>query len=134
MEMLEFRRVNYNPMKKRVGDCSTRALANVLNITYEQAIKDQCQTAIETCYGLTDKELVEIIMQKYGYKKMKQPRKPNGKKYIVTEMDQVLTKQQIEDGVLVKVANHFTVIKNGDIQDTWDCGYKTVGNYWIKEK
>jgi hypothetical protein len=131
--MLEFRKANVNPMKKRVGDCSTRALSNVLNISYEEAIREQCETAIKTCYGLTDKELVDEIMNKYGYIKMKQPRKSNGKKYDVNEMDQVLTKKQIEDGVLIKVAKHFTVIKNGDIQDIWNCGYMTVGNYWIRK-
>ena len=132
--MLVYKKKNVNPKGKRVGDCSTRALVGVLDITYEQAIKEQCEAAIETCYGLTDKDLLDHIMAKYGYIKMKQPKKANGKKYTVKEIDELLTEQQMKDGVLVKIAHHFTCIKDGELQDIWDCGYKTIGNYLVKEK
>ena len=52
--------------------------------------------------------------------------------YRVLEMDKVLTKQQINEGVLLNVSNHTTCIKNGDLQDLWNCGGKTTLNYWVK--
>ena len=68
--MLEFVKVNVNPKNRKTGDCSTRALANILNISYEQALKEQCEAAIKKCYGITDKETIDYIMKKYGYDTM----------------------------------------------------------------
>lgn len=130
--MLDFELVNVNPKKRRTGDCSTRALVTTLDISYEEAIKLQAEVAIKTCYGITDKEVMEGVLKKFGYVKMKQPRKPNGKKYMVHELDQLLTYDQMAEGVLVTVANHHTSIKYGSVVDIWDCRRKTVGNYYVK--
>lgn len=130
--MIDFQYVNVNPKGRKTGDCSTRALVGVIGITYEQALKMQCQEAIKSCYGITDKQVIERVLKKFGFIKMKQPRKEDGKKYTVGELDEILTKRQIEEGVLVTVARHHTCIKNGCVQDIWDCRGKTVGNYYIK--
>lgn len=130
--MIEFQYVNVNPKGRKTGDCSTRALVGVLGVTYEKALKMQCQEAIKSCYGITDKQVIERVLKKFGFIKMKQPRKEDGKKYTVGELDEILTKKQIEEGVLITVARHHTCIKNGCVQDIWDCRGKTVGNYYIK--
>lgn len=130
--MIDFQYVNVNPKGRKTGDCSTRALVGVLGITYEQALKMQCQEAIKSCYGITDKQVIERVLKKFGFVKMKQPRKEDGKKYTVGELDEILTKKQIEEGALVTVARHHTCIKNGCVQDIWDCRGKTVGNYYVK--
>lgn len=130
--MIDFQYVNVNPKGRKTGDCSTRALVGVLGITYEQALKMQCQEAIKSCYSITDKQVIERVLKKFGFVKMKQPRKEDGKKYTVGELDEILTNKQIEEGVLVTVARHHTCIKNGCVQDIWDCRGKTVGNYYVK--
>ena len=130
--MIEYKCINVNPKNRKAGDCSTRALANTLSITYEEAIDLQCEVAKKTYYGLTDKQVMEGVLEKFGYVKMKQPRKANGSKYSVKELDEILTKQQMEEGVFVTVANHHTCIKDGYIQDTWNCGRKSVGNYYVR--
>lgn len=132
--MLEFVKVNVNPKNRKTGDCSTRALANILNISYEQALKEQCEAAIKKCYGITDKETIDYIMKKYGWEKQKQPRKLNNNKYKVNEMDEVLSTEEMETGALVLIAKHWTVVRDYLIEDIWDCGRKSVGNYWIKVK
>lgn len=72
------------------------------------------------------------MLSRFGYIKMKQPRKADGKKYTVNELNQILTKKQMQEGVLVTVANHHTCIKDGKVKDTWDCRRKSVGNYYVK--
>lgn len=72
------------------------------------------------------------MLVKFGYIKKAQPRKADNTKYTVSEMDKILTKKEMAEGVLVTVANHHTCITGGHIQDIWDCGYKTVGNYYVK--
>lgn len=132
--MLKFKPTNVNPKRRRTGDCSTRALVSTLEITYEEALNKQTKWALKTYYDPTSKQVMEKVLEEYGFIKMKQPRKINGKKYLVKEIDQLLTQQQMKSGVLVTVANHHTCVKNGWIIDTWDCGNKAIGNYYIKVK
>lgn len=132
--MIGYKELNVNPKHRKTGDCSTRALVGVLGITYEEALQLQTKWALKTYYDPTSKQVIEKVLNEFGYIKMKQPRKLNNKKYMVKEMDQILTTKQREEGVLVTVANHHTCIVNGVIQDTWNCGSKTVGNYYIKKR
>ena len=130
--MLGFCEVNVNPKGHKTGDCSTRALVGVLEISYEEAIRLQAKWAIKKCYGLTDKQTMELVLREFGYVKMKQPRKPDGTKYMVCELDQITTNTQRDHGILVTVANHHTCVRNNYIQDIWDCSDMRVGNYYIK--
>lgn len=125
---------NVNPKNRRTGDCSTRALVGTLGITYDEALKLQMEVALKTYYDPTSKQVMEKVLERFGYIKMKQPRKADGKKYRVCELDEILTPQQMKDGVLVTVANHHTCIRGGAIFDIWNCGYKSVGNYYVKAK
>lgn len=131
--MLRYQYLNLNPKGRKTGDCSTRALADVLGIEYDKALELQYKEVLSCYYDMTSKQVVERVLKRFGYMKVKQPRKPNGKKYTVGEMDSLLTEQQLNDGVLVTVAHHHTAIVNGYVQDIWDCRYKTVGNYYVKE-
>ena len=130
--MLGYNEFNVNPKGHKTGDCSTRALVGTLDISYEEAIQLQAKWAIRKCYGLTDKQTMELVLREFGYVKMKQPRHRDGTKYKVGELDEILTWTQREHGVLVTVANHHTCIKCDYVQDTWDCRNKSVGNYYIK--
>ena len=130
--MLAYQEKNVNPKNRKTGDCSTRALVGTLGITYEEALELQCEAAIKTCYGITDKQVMEYILNKFGYVKMKQPRKADGKKYTVAELDEIIPPDIRNKGVLVTVANHHTCIIGSCVQDIWDCRDKSVGNYYIK--
>lgn len=130
--MIGYFEFNVNPKNRKTGDCSTRALVGTLGISYDTALKLQTQWSLKTYYDPTSKQVMEKVLEQFGYVKMKQPRKADGKKYCVYEMDELLTAKQMEEGVLITVANHHTCITGGRIQDIWDCGYKTVGNYYVK--
>lgn len=130
--MLDYLEKNVNPKHRKTGDCSTRALVGTLGISYEEALKLQCEASIKTSYGITNKEVMEYILKQFGYIKMKQPKKANGKKYMVKELDKIIDAATRNKGVFVTVANHHTCIKGCCIQDIWNCGDKTVGNYYIK--
>lgn len=131
--MLKYHEINVNPKGHKTGDCAIRALVSTLDISYEQAIDECAYWAKKKCYGITDKETVALVLKQHGYIKMKQPKKWNGKKYLVRELDQILSAEQMYEGVFVTIANHHTCIKHGEIYDIWNCGYYTVGNYYVKE-
>lgn len=130
--MLVFLKVNYNPKGRKTGDCSTRAIANLLHISWEEALKLQYDMSIETKYDLTSREVMEKVLAKFGYAKFKQPRKADNTKYRIREFDKVLSDKKMKNGVIVNVANHYTVVRNGCLEDTWDCGGKSGGNYYAK--
>lgn len=131
--MLRYNEKNVNPRNRKTGDCSTRALVGVLGISYDEALKLQMEWSLKIYYDPTSKQVMEKVLQQFGYVKMKQPRKYDNTKYKVKELDEILTKKQLQEGVLVTVANHHTCIVEGVIQDIWDCGCKSVGNYYIKK-
>lgn len=130
--MLEYRELNVNPKNRKTGDCSTRALVGTLGVDYDTCLQMQIEETLKSYYDPTSKQVMERVLNRFGYVKMKQPRKANGRKYKVYELDQLLTEKQMQEGVLVTVANHHTCIVNGCVQDIWDCRYKTVGNYYVK--
>lgn len=130
--MLSFLEKNVNPKGRKTGDCSTRALVSVLGISYDECLKLQMEESLKCYYDPTSKQVMERVLSKFGYVKMKQPRHEDGSKYMVKELDQILTKQQLKDGVLVTVANHHTAVKDSNIIDIWNCGYKCVGNYYVR--
>lgn len=130
--MLKYKELNVNPKGRKTGDCSTRALVGVLGISYDEALKRQFDWTLKKYYDPTSKQTMEHVLKEFGYVKMKQPRKSDGSKYLVRELDQILTPEQRRHGVLVTVANHHTCIIGDCIQDIWDCGCMCVGNYYIK--
>ena len=130
--MLLYREKNVNPKKRRTGDCSTRALVGTLGISYEEALKLQMKWSLKTYYDPTSKQVMEKVLQEFGYVKMKQPRKAGGKKYTVAELDEIIPADIRNKGVLVTVTGHHTCIIGMCVQDIWDCRYKSVGNYYIK--
>lgn len=132
--MINFKEINVNPKKRKTGDCSTRAIVGVLGISYDEALKLQTEESLKSYYDPTSKQVMEKVLAKFGFVKMKQPKKYDGTKYEVRELDQLLDRRTLNEGVLVTVANHHTCIKDGVIQDIWNCGRKTVGNYYIKLK
>lgn len=130
--MLLYREKNVNPKKRKTGDCSTRALVGTLGISYEEALKLQMKWSLKTYYDPTSKQVMEKVLQEFGYVKMKQPRKADGKKYTVAELDEIIPADIRNKGVLVTVAGHHTCIIGMCVQDIWDCRCKSVGNYYIK--
>ena len=118
--MLLYREKNVNPKKRRTGDCSTRALVGTLGISYEEALKLQMKWSLKTYYDPTSKQVMEKVLQEFGYVKMKQPRKADGKKYTVAELDEIIPADIRNKGVLVTVAGHHTCIIGMCVQDIWD--------------
>lgn len=131
--MLEFYKINKNPKKKKTGDCTTRALCNILNITYEKALKEQYESCLKTGYAVYSREVVNYIMKKHGWIKMKQP-KIDGKKIKIKNIDDYITSDEMEYGVLISTTHHYTVVRDYVLEDIWDCGDYCCGNYFVKNK
>lgn len=131
--MVQYKEINVNPKNRKTGDCSTRALVGVLGISYAEALKLQFEESLQCYYDPTSKQVIERVLKRFGYVKMAMPKKYDGTKYEVREIDKIVSKEQMKNGILVTIANHHTCVKDGYIQDIWNCGKKCIGNYYVKE-
>ena len=131
--MLQYLEKNVNPKNRKTGDCSTRALVSVLGISYDECLKLQTEESLKCYYDPTSKQVMERILAKFGYKKMKQPKHLDGTKYLVKDLDKLENTKTRMKGILVTVAHHHTAVVGNNIIDIWNCGNKTIGNYYVKE-
>lgn len=130
--MLRFRIYNANPKGKKTGDCAIRAVANILGITWDEALDELVSMSHKTKYDPTDRKNVTFVMKAHGWVKLPRERKPDGTYYEVRELDALYPIGMRSKGILVSVANHLTTIVGDHYEDTWDCGRKASGNVWVK--
>ena len=57
------------------------------------------------------------------------PKRADNTKYTVREFADELAKEN--KTYIINIAHHTTVIKNKKLYDIWNCGRKSVGNFWI---
>ncbi|MDR4969304.1 MAG: hypothetical protein RG740_06770 [Acholeplasmataceae bacterium] len=120
---------NRNP-RGLVGsaDCVARAISTATGKTWEDTIRELTNYGIERAGVFNEKNIYAGWLESNGWKKQKQPRKSNGKKYTVLEFQQANPKGMY----IVSLSGHLTVVEDGIIYDTWNCQNSTVGNYWSK--
>lgn len=119
---------NKNPKGLKTGDCVVRAIATALNESWEDTYKGMLEVALKTYQAISWKNNFKKYLQNKGYEMHKMPKKENGKRYTVNEF----CKEKAENNktYIISLANHLTVVINRDLYDTWNCGNKSVGNYW----
>lgn len=130
MQKLTLMIYNANPKNKKTGDCVIRAIATATGEPYKKIYRELFEISLKTGYMLNDKAVYEKLIQRYGFVKMKQPRKPNGTKYQIGELREIESAQT----VIIKCAHHLTAAIGGTLYDLWNCTQKTIGNYYIKNE
>lgn len=134
MDTAMFKYHNVNPKGLITSDCSTRALALALGISYEEALRRQCDKAIAMCVGLTDVALVSDILVSSGFEKVALKAVAKGRKRL-NAGDAARMYTEGNDTVLVmQLAGHFTVAKDGKVHDVWNCEKKTVYQMWVSKR
>lgn len=121
---------NVNPKGRvRTFDCVVRAISFATGRSWEFVMTELTKYGISLGMTFNDVGIYGRWLEKSGWKKYKQPRKPDNRKYTVKEF---ATKWPLNT-YIIKVAGHLTVVKDGIIYDTWNCGRKAVGNFWVYE-
>lgn len=128
---MEFKRTNLNPKEwKHEGDCVVRALAAANNMSWEKTYSLLCEIGLKKCRMPNSKYTYEQLLKNYDWIKYKMPKHSDGRRYTVKE----LADEKPNDRIVVSMANHLSFIDKGTLVDTWNCGNKSVGNYWIKSR
>lgn len=125
---MEFIKYNNNPKNKKTGDCVIRAIATATNSSWEYVYSKLAELGIKQGLMINDSKNWQKYLESLGYIKQKMPRGPDGTRYTLEEFATELAEEN--KIYIVKLAGHLTVIKNKNLIDTWNCSYKSVGNYW----
>ena len=126
-----FRYTNTNPNNsKTTGDCVVRAISIATGKHWEEVYTGLCNIGFKLKAMPNDDKVYEKYLEELGWEKQKQPRKEDNTKYKAKELAEMSGKGS---GIVavIRVANHLSAVNNGYILDTWDCGDKTVGNFWV---
>lgn len=128
---MKFINYNANPKGRRTGDCVIRAIAFALNNSWIDTYKALFENTLKTFYSISSKDNYKSYLKSIGCEMQKMPRKPDRKRYTVSEFcDEIAEPRKT---YIISVANHLTCIRDKALVDTWNCGSKSVGNYWIVE-
>lgn len=120
---------NANPKGKKTTDCVTRAICTALDQSYEQTVKELVELWLKTGYEMSEPICFGKYLVSKGWKKQKQPRKRDNKKYTGNEFVKIF-----KGTCVANIGGHHVVcIKNGKILDIWDSADGCIGNYWTKE-
>ena len=127
--MIELKIENVNPKNKKTSDCVIRALSKASNKSYEQVLRELVEITLKTGYMINDKKCYEKWLADNYFIKMPQPKKFDGTKYLVGEINELI---KSDDKVVISLAHHLTCVVDNQLIDLWDCRRKTIGNYYIK--
>lgn len=128
--MTNFKEMNANPKNKKTTDCVIRALTIATGRDYWDVFEELCDLTKQTGLMFNEKRLEDKFLEANWFVKCKQPKKADGTKYTVRELDKICN----DKIVIVRVAHHLTVVVNNTVCDTWDCRNKTINNYYIRSK
>ena len=122
---MKFIEINLNPLEKKTGDCSIRALMKATGDSWDRVYLKLCDIGFDLKTLPNSKETLEKYLEMTGWIRHKMPKKPSGKRYTVKQLA-----EERGGTMIIQVANHFTTIYKGDLYDTWDCSDKSVYNYY----
>lgn len=131
-----FKLFNANPKKRNTGDCVIRALSVALDKSYFDVLTDLQVLQQRNFYDIGDPKLYGKYLESLGWKKQKQPRQDNNRKYTGVMWCRFIKfwRNQKYNRMIAHIGgNHIVAIIDGKIIDTWDSSGGCIGNYWVKE-
>lgn len=119
---------NINPLGKKTGDCSIRAVAVATGLGWDKAFEGLTASAYRLKTVPDDTEAIEDFLLRQGFKigKIKVPK--GGKRPTVAQFAELHPDMY----AVLRVAGHLTCSGRGNYVDIWDCGDKSVYKYWYK--
>ena len=121
--------VKPNPLGKKVGDCTIRAISIALDRTWDSVYSELVS------YGFMMKDMPstnsvwDAMLRDHGFKRYTIP-DYCPECYTVEDF----CKDNPEGLYVLGIGNHVVTVKNGDYYDTWDSGEEIPIYYYRKEK
>jgi hypothetical protein len=122
-----FRFYNAHPNGLKVKDCVVRAVCTAFEKDYMETRRELNRAKTELGFdSYKDHDFLRAWLEKLGYETIK---------FKAHEGESREKLWQFLDGhkdgtYIVKVRGHISCIKDGELLDTWDCGYLTIYGAW----
>jgi len=121
---MAFIEYNPNPVGRKVGDCSVRAISKALDMDWESAYILLISNGLLMGDMPSSDSVWGATLRKYGFRKHLCP-----DCYTVADFS-----MNNPEGVYVlALGGHVVTIKNGDYYDSWDSGNEVPLYFWSKE-
>ena len=127
---------NANPKGRITGDCLIRATSVATGISYNDVVQALADVQKET--GYDGEDALEIMLERIGWIRCKQPRKTDNTKYTGKQFCRWLNQHGDGNNVLANIgSNHIVAFKCAcdgkyKVFDIWDSTNGCVGKYWVK--
>ena len=117
---MKFIETNNNPFGLRENDCSIRALATTLDITWDKAIIKLAESSGKTGKMINKTETITLSLINNGFVKLKIKKNSMNIKEFINDY----AKEYEIYYVLLK--GHATAVKGFSLIDTWDCSNEKI--------
>ena len=124
--MIEY---NANPMNKRVGDCTVRAISKALNQDWEETYIGLCKQGFMMCDIPNANAVWGAYLRSMGFRR----------DILSNECPDCYTirdfcREHPQGNFVLALSGHVVAVCDGEYYDTWDSGDEIVIYYWYKEE
>lgn len=121
--------LNVNPYNKFTNDCTVRAIAFLLDQSWDRTYDEVCEMG----YAMKEMPSTNRVWSRYLSRKGYEPHfVPNTCPDCYTVKD--FCADHPAGSYLLALDEHVVVVVDGHYYDTWDCGDMIPFYYWSKEK
>ena len=120
---------NVNPMGKYGQDCVIRAVALMTDTSWNNTVRQMTEFGIMKGFVLNDDHVYPKYLEKNGFVERAEPRDIYNKKISVKDF----IKLHPHINCVANVgSHHVTAIKDGVVNDIWNCSNTVMHKYWEK--
>lgn len=123
---VKYDKVTGKPKVWHTGDCVIRAISCATGMSWQKTYEYMCSIGAKLCCMPNDRKAIDTAMKELGFVKVSYSRGET--------RDLVRDFARTHENVIaiLNLSGHVVCCKDGNYYDTWDCGYKTAYNYWVK--
>ena len=132
MQATNFEHYNPNPRGIRTGDCVIRALCKALDKDWYEVYDEVSAIGRQHCMPFNDHDLIPILMQEFGFNRVRISALKKGEKSITPEK---FVKEHPVGTYILSMEHHIVCVQDGKY---WDISpgvaAKRIYSYWEKIK
>lgn len=129
MSNYKYYQPNQKDLKDEYGDCVIRSFTKAMNKPWHEVFDELVPIARECQCMPNQRTAYEIYLANQGFKYVGISNKKGTKRPTV----QSFAKEHKSGTYVLRLAHHLVTCIDGTYFDTWDCGFKSLYGYWVKE-
>ena len=119
---------NVNPLGKRVGDCSVRAIAKALDISLEMAYLMLALEGFDMADMPSSDAVWGAVLRKHGFERMTVP-----DECVDCYTAEDFTKEFFKGTYVLAFGGHVATVVDGKLYDAWDSSREVPQFFWKRK-